>query len=213
MNTGGPANAILGGWKFTQNWNFQTGVPMYFTAIRPDGSRNACSGAYGYLSCQPNVVGDLGAGRSSKTEQQRQQQWYNASALCPAWGCDQALTTTIWDAYNNGDYATLNSIDSYWQLGNAGLRPPSGRIPGYWNADMSLAKEFHLSESKYFNFRWDVFNALNHQNLGVPDNYWCLPPGPNGETDSIHVFGCSFGQITNVQTDPRGMQFSLRFVW
>ncbi len=213
MNTGGAANAILGGWKFTQNWNFQTGVPMYFTVQRPDGSMNACDGAYGYLSCQPNVVGDLGAGRSSKTKVQREQQWYNPSALCPAWGCDQALTTTLWDAYNAGDYATLNSIDANWQLGNAGLRPPSGRTPAYWNADVSLAKDFHFSESKYLNFRWDVFNALNHQNLGVPDNHWCLPPGPNGETDSIHVFGCNFGQITNVQTDPRGMQFSLKFVW
>lgn len=78
---------------------------------------------------------------------------------------------------------------------------------------MSLAKEFRLSESKYFNFRWDVFNAFNHQNLGVPNNQWCLPPGPNGELDYVHVFACSFGQITNVQTDPRAMQFSLKFVW
>ncbi len=213
VNTGGVVNALLGGWKFTQIWNLQSGVPMYFTAQRPDGSLNACDGAYGYLSCQPNLVGDLGAGRGAKTKQQREQQWYNASAFCPAWGCDQALTTTLWDAYNNGDYATLDSVDSFWQLGNAGLRPPSGRTPGYWNADMSLGKDFHLGETKYINFRWDVFNALNHQNLGVPDNHWCLPPGPNGETDSIHVFGCNFGQITNVQTDPREMQFSLKFVW
>ena len=31
-----------------------------------------------------------------------------------------------------------------------------------------------LSESKYFSFRWDVYNALNHQNLGIP-NYELLP--------------------------------------
>jgi len=79
--------------------------------------------------------------------------------------------------------------------------------------DMSLAKDFHLNELKYFNFRWDVFNALNHQNLGVPNSSWCLPPGPNGQLDSVHVFGCSFGQITNIQTDPREMQFSFKFYW
>jgi hypothetical protein len=212
-NVGGVANAFIGGWKLTQNWNFQTGVPMYFTTKGLYGSRNACDGAYGYLSCQPTVVGPLNAGRSAKSEQQKQQQWYDPNALCAPWGCSQALTTAIEDAYNAGDYATLNSMDSYWQLGNSGLRPPSGRTPGFWNADLSLAKDFHFGESKYLNFRWDVFNALNHQNLGVPDNHWCLPPGPNGETDYVHVFGCSFGQITNVQTDPRAMQFSLKFVW
>ena len=207
MNSGGVANAIIGGWKFTQIWNFQSGVPMFFT------TQQACTGLYQTISCRPNVVGNLSAGRSSKTKVQREQQWYNASALCAPWGCDDNLTTTIYNAYNAGDNATLDSIDAFWQLGNAGTRPPSGRTPGYWNADMSLAKDFHFRESKFLNFRWDVFNALNHQNLGVPNSSWCLPPGPNGELDYVHTFGCSFGQITNVQTDPRGMQFSLKFVW
>ena len=208
-NVGGWANAFVGGWKLTQNWNFQSGVPMFFTTAAP-----ACTGLYRSISCRPNVVGDLSAGRSGKTEQQLQQQWYNPNALCPAWGCDQALTTALWNGvYADGTPVNYDSVDGYWQLGNSGLRPPSGRTPGYWNADMSLAKEFRLSESKYFNFRWDVFNAFNHQNLGVPNNQWCLPPGPNGELDYVHVFACSFGQITNVQTDPRAMQFSLKFVW
>jgi hypothetical protein len=214
-NVGGWTNAFIGGWKLTQNWNVQSGVPMYFTLIDPStGSRYSCDGAYGYLSCQPNLVGDLSAGRSGKTKQQRAEQWYNPDAFCPPWGCDQALTTAIsTGVWADGTAVDLNAVDAYWQLGNSGLRPPSGRIPGFWNADLSLAKEFHLSETKYFNFRWDVFNAFNHQNLGVPDNHWCLPPGPNGEIDKVHRFGCTFGQITNVQTDPRGMQFSVRFVW
>ena len=213
-NAGGWANAVIGGWKLTQNWNVQSGVPMYFTLIDPTGSRYSCDGAYGYLSCQPNLVGDLSAGRSGKTKQQRAEQWYNPNAFCPPWGCDQALTTALSSgSWPDGTSVDLNTVDAYWQLGNSGLRPPSGRTPGFWNADLSLAKEFHLSETKYFNFRWDVFNAFNHQNLGVPDNHWCLPPGPNGEIDKVRRFGCEFGRITNVQTDPRAMQFSLKFVW
>lgn len=176
--------------------------------------KQACDGAYGYLSCRPNLVGDLSAGRSGKTDQQLQQQWYNANALCPPWGCDQSLTTALYNGvWADGTPVDYNAVDAYWQLGNSGLRPPSGRVPGFWNADLSLGKDFRFSETKYLNFRWDVFNAFNHQNLGVPDGNWCLPPGPNGELDDVHVFGCSFGQITNVQTDPRAMQFSLRFVW
>jgi len=207
-NLGGLTNAFVGGWKLTQNWNFQSGVPMFFDTMR------ACNGAYGYLSCRPNLVGDLSAGREGKSDQQRQQQWYNPNALCAPWGCDQDLATALWNGvYADDSPVDYNSVDGFWQLGNSGLRPPSGRIPGYWNADFSLAKDFHFSDNKFLNFRWDVFNALNHQNLGVPNNSWCLPPGPNGETDYVRVFGCSFGQITNVQTDPRGMQFSLKFVW
>ena len=56
-----------------------------------------------------------------------------------------------------------------------------------------------------------MFNALNHQNLGLPNANVCLPPGPNGETDAVRQAGCSFGRSTNIQTDPRSMQFALKF--
>jgi hypothetical protein len=208
MTGGGVAEAIFGGWKFTQNWNIQSGVPMFFS------SYPACTGLYRTISCRPNLVGELSAGRSQKTDQERQQQWYNPNALCAPWGCSDALGSAIYNGvWPGGGAVDLDSIDEFWQLGNVGMRPPSGRIPGYWNADFSLAKDFRIGENKLLNFRWDVFNALNHQNLGVPDNNWCLPPGPNGEIDYVHRFGCTFGQITNVATDPRGMQFSLRFSW
>jgi len=74
-------------------------------------------------------------------------------------------------------------------------------------------KEFHLTEQRFFQFRWEMFNALNHQNLGLPNTSFCLPPGANGETDAVRQAGCSFGRITNVQTDPRSMQFALKFFW
>ena len=78
---------------------------------------------------------------------------------------------------------------------------------------MVLSKDLHFTESRYIQFRWELLNALNHQNLGIPNNHWCLPPGPNGQIDLVHQFGCQFGKITNVQTDPRSMEFGLKFVW
>lgn len=209
-SNGGVAGAIFGDWKITQIWNFQSGVPMFFS------TGNACTGLYRTISCRPNVVGDLSAGRSLKTEQEQQQQWYNPNALCAPWGCSNALGAAIYNGvYAGGAPVDYDTVDAFWQLGNSGLRPPSGRIPGYWNADFSLAKDFHFGDSKFLNFRWDVFNALNHQNLGVPNNNYCLPAADpiNGPFDYVHQFGCSFGQITNIATDPRGMQFSLKFVW
>jgi len=54
---------------------------------------------------------------------------------------------------------------------------------------------------------------LNHMNLGLPNTSFCLPPGPDGQTNAVQQAGCSFGRITNIQTDPRSMQFVLKFLW
>jgi len=128
--------------------------------------------------------------------------WINGVAFLPPYGADQSF----WANPNPND-------PRYWQFGTAGLYLPGLRGPGYWNLDSSLSKQFHISEARYFEFRWEVYNALNHQNLGLPNTNFCLPPGPDGLTDSVHQAGCSFGKITNIQTDPRSMQFSLRFVF
>jgi hypothetical protein len=115
--------------------------------------------------------------------------------------------------YHDGSAFNPDTIDSFWVFGNAGLRPPSGRAPAFWNVDASLSKEWKFGESRRLSFRYDLLNALNHQNLGIPNTYWCLPPNADGSTDLIHQFGCQFGKITDVQTDPREMQFGLRFVF
>jgi hypothetical protein len=208
LNRGGWSDRVLGGWRLTQNWNIQSGVPMFFSSI-------ACNQLYGgHGSCLPDLLGNLAAGRASKSRAQQETQWYNPNALAPPWGPDPVLLKEYSTGLDpNGNPLDYNSVDQFWIFGNSGLRPPSGRIPAYWDADLSIGKDFHISESKFFGFRWDVFNALNHQSLGVPNNTWCLPPNPDGSTDAVHVVGCTFGQITTVQTDPRSMQFSLKFVW
>lgn len=208
LSRSGVSNVILGGWKLTQNWNFQSGVPMYFQSI-------ACNQIYGaHNSCLPDLVGNLAAGRGNKTRAQQENQWYNPAALAPPWGTDPTLLSEVSTGVDpNGNPVDFNTIDALWKFGNSGLRPPSGRTPAYWDADMSLGKDFHLTETRYLTLRWDVFNAFNHQSLGVPNNTWCLPPYSNGSTDATHVVGCQFGMITGTQTDPRAMQFSLKFVW
>ncbi|MFN7992452.1 MAG: TonB-dependent receptor [Bryobacteraceae bacterium] len=200
----GLAEKIFGGWKLTQNWNFQSGVPMFFDMYN-------CNGIY---SCRPNAVGDLSAGRAGKTKAQRANQWYNPNAFAPTWGNDPVLLQEVSTGLNpDGTPFNYDALDSWWQFGNVGLRPPSGRTPGFWNVDASLAKEWKITEARRVSFRYDLLNALNHQNLGIPDHTWCLPPNADGSTDLVHVFGCQFGKITNVQTDPRAMQFGLKFTF
>lgn len=67
--------------------------------------------------------------------------------------------------------------------------------PGAWNADISLFKNFALTEQVGLRFTADFFNGLNHPNDASPDTTTGL-------------------QDLTVQTnEPRTIQFSLRLSW
>jgi hypothetical protein len=68
--------------------------------------------------------------------------------------------------------------------------------PGLNNSDFSVQKEFPISESKRFEFRWDIFNVANHTKFYNVD----------GNTTD----GADFGRAKKV-ADPRLMQFALKF--
>jgi hypothetical protein len=68
--------------------------------------------------------------------------------------------------------------------------------PGFASLDFSIHRRFGLgAESRYLDFRWEVFNALNRANFGLP----------NRTINSSNV-----GTITTLAGDPRVMQFALR---
>jgi hypothetical protein len=68
--------------------------------------------------------------------------------------------------------------------------------PGFASLDFSIHRQFGLgTESRYLDFRWEVFNALNRANFGLP----------NRTINSSNV-----GTITTLAGDPRVMQFALR---
>jgi hypothetical protein len=50
-------------------------------------------------------------------------------------------------------------------------------------------------------------------NPANPNTSFCLTPLSDGSTDLVHQAGCQFGRIANIQTDPRAMQFSLKFLF
>jgi len=79
---------------------------------------------------------------------------------------------------------------------NGDARKGSLRGPGLAVLNLSLAKEFILTEGKTLELRWENFNALNHVNLGLPGN---------------QVDTSSAGQITSVANPMRQMQLGLHF--
>jgi hypothetical protein len=82
-----------------------------------------------------------------------------------------------------------------YTFGNSGVGILQG--PSFSDLDASLMKNFHVTESKYFQFRWELFNSLNHVNLG-PVNTTLNQP--------------TTGKILSAG-DARQMQLALKFVF
>lgn len=80
--------------------------------------------------------------------------------------------------------------------GNAPRHFSNLRGDGIRNLDLSLSKEFKISESKLLQVRAETFNAFNHQRFAFPDV---------GSGDGV------FGTVTSTTGNFRRMQFGARF--
>jgi len=69
--------------------------------------------------------------------------------------------------------------------------------PGLEDWDLSIHKKIALSESKYFQFRGEIFNLFNHTNFANPDGHYADGLG-------------QFGRITQTSGDQREVQFALK---
>jgi len=85
----------------------------------------------------------------------------------------------------------------YTRYGNSHAQTIIG--PGMVNFDLSFFKDIKYNESKYFQFRWEMFNAFNHVNLYNPGTDY-----GGGATPSS-----SFGVITGAN-DARIMQIGMK---
>jgi outer membrane receptor protein involved in Fe transport len=94
--------------------------------------------------------------------------------------------------YFNPTAFTLPPLGSY---GNSGRNILIG--PGRYNLDFALFKNFPLRESWRLEYRWEMFNALNHANLANPRN---------------NITAANPGQITGT-SEPRIMQMGLRLTF
>lgn len=57
--------------------------------------------------------------------------------------------------------------------GDSGMGILNG--PSFFDLDTGLSKNFHFTESKYLQFRWEMFNALNNVNYSDPQTSIGLP--------------------------------------
>ena len=158
----------VGGWRSSGNLTIQSGAPFTVNLGTAAGMDVANIGTVGGNNLErPNVSANPNSGPKTTA------QWFNMSAFSlPA-----------------GTAATP------YVFGNAPRNAVIG--PGLVDLDLSLQKEETLHENLKLQFRFDVFDALNHPNLNLPGR----------------IFGASnFGVIQSSQ-DPRELQFALKLMF
>jgi hypothetical protein len=106
---------------------------------------------------------------------------------------------------NNGPNAFPNhdaALDAfrYARPGESGMRNIL-RGDGFFNIDMGLSKRWKMpyAENHSLQLRWEVFNITNSVRFDVQSHL--------SELDSVN----DFGNYTNLLTNPRVMQFALRY--
>jgi len=116
-----------------------------------------------------------------------------------------AQTQAFYNANCNPAAAFPTCINRY---GNAGRNTIVG--PGLANLDFSVYKNFavrKISESFNIQFRAEFFNVINRPNFGPPADTNVIFDGTLARQDNVA------GVIDTTSTDPRQIQFALKFVW
>ncbi len=116
------------------------------------------------------------------------------------------LSPTTQDRYNYFNvYAFGRPVDG--SLGNTGKTVI--RLPGINEWDMSLYKNFRVTERMNFQFRWETFNTFNHTQWSGVNTGLSLP---NPGMAMVQANKGSFGEV-NATRDPRTMQLALKFLF
>lgn len=97
--------------------------------------------------------------------------------------------------FNTAAFASAPLIGDGTGFGNCGVGILRG--PGQRNTDLALERSFALSESHAFHFRTEFFNLTNTPNFGQP------------VTD--FAAGAAFGLITSTVSNPRIIQFAVKY--
>jgi hypothetical protein len=100
---------------------------------------------------------------------------------------------TVQRWFNTAAFATFTPAPQAFGTAGVGIM----RGPGFVNSDFTLSKKFAFGETRYLQFRAELFNAFNHANFNPPD---------------IRRDAGTFGQILSAQ-NARIVQFGLKLYY
>lgn len=162
------AREALGNWQTSGIFTLQSGIPF---SVTPGGScANGGNPSYSDLG---GDRADLVPGQAFGEKQGSKSQWLNQ--------------------YFNTAAFTCNAVGTF---GDSGRNILVG--PRHNNWDTGFAKIFPITERFKFQFRWEMFNAMNT---------------PYFSTPSASVGSSGYGAITSLAGSPRVMQAAGKLSW
>jgi hypothetical protein len=174
---------MLGGWQMGGLLNFRTGRPFSIRSGRGTFHRTAIS--------DDNTV-DLAQGMTNRDLQELTGRIDRAGGV---FWYDPCLSSQV-----GGTCSSPGAVEGLFQLPEAGQLGRLSQTPVYgpqrFLLDFNVVKRVQITESSNVEFRWEVFNLFNNTNLELP---------------VTNIFDSNFGQITRTVSEPRLMQFALKF--
>ena len=172
---------VAGGWQLNGILSLRTGQPITIAGT-------ACQGNWG--RCKPDLIAgkDPNAAPSGGRSPGTNGQWFDTGAFLVA---DQ------------------NAATGYYTGGNLGLQSNNG--PPTRTLDMSIFKEFGITERFHLQFRAEAINVANTPQYSTPDNnLGDAKFAADGTRPAVNGNG-NFGKVlgANVGTE-RHIQFQLR---
>ena len=178
---------LIGGWSLNTSTNFSSGLPFNYAL-------NSCSAEIDNGPCRPSVTGSIKDGSRSGSPTAGGY-WFQTTST-PLQPTSNAAGTPgavcFGGAPLTGGPWLQPGCNSF---GNVGRN--TGRGPKLFNTDLSLFKDFSVTEKFLVQFQFQAFNVFNHVNLDLP----------NGCVDCS-----SGGSITNIAygSQMRALQFGLK---
>ncbi len=161
------ADFLVNGWQINTIANLSSGTPFTVYDSANVSLQGSAPEITGFYSSRPDLIADPNA--------------------------NQPHTASQW--ITRAPFRQLNPATQAGRFGSESRNAVRG--PGIENVDFSLFKNFRLTETKKIQFRAEIFNVLNHANLGLPENDLESP---------------AFGQVLQA-APPRLMQLALKLVF
>jgi hypothetical protein len=158
-NVGRAADLLIGGWELNGTTNFSSGLP--FTP-----SLKSCHASSDTGPCRPDKVGSIKDGTRSG-DPNLPGYWYQGTSGVQLLAAGQS----------DGPWAQP-AVDTFGNIGRNSLRGPR-----YFDTDLSLFKNFSITERAKAQFQFQFYNIFNHVNLANPDG--CVDCGSGGKITGI----------------------------
>jgi hypothetical protein len=149
---------VIGGWELNGTTNFSSGLP--FTP-----SLSSCHASSDTGPCRPDLVGSVKDGTRSG-DPNVAGYWFQPAS--------KPLVTA---GQSDGPWAQPK-VDTFGNVGRNSLRGPR-----FFDSDLSLFKNFTITERARAQFQFQFYNIFNHVNLGNPDG--CVDCGSGGKITGI----------------------------